>query len=418
MNQSVFLLYSIAFLLITGCDVSDEKAQTVNKKNDYINCGQKTSDISKIKMSENETIPLEGLVEKNYTVSVSILNITEARLFIGTVSKLWMYKDNYYLADMEISKKLYAFDKNGKLVFVLENNGEGPGQHKMLWDIQFNYSQKRLEIWDLSLHKLLFFDLEGKFISEQKVNLPIMSFFPVTQDWYVYHLDGRDNMGKQTPLLQLLDITKKQIINQGVYEYGIVDASFTKQEFSYYQGSPYFLRPMMDTIYWIGPVHGHICPTYIIDFEGKSIPIEAKQETDLMKAGNLIQRAGSSFVSGELVVGRTFMSFEWLSSANNQRYISFVDRFQDKAYQVKEKDLQLFGIYLEKMLAIDETAHNFISYAFPHKVDKEKLAMAIVDKDLPEATRKELTKIQQLTDQEMPFLVTFRLKHPESDGKP
>lgn len=420
-NKSIMIRYIkiLLILIVTiSCNSNENSQRDYKKYPQGLDCGKEIDAfLKKIDIPNGEFLALESFLEKTSPISITPLFISDTKFFLGKISKLWLQEGNYYVADTEISKKVYSFDKEGRMRFVLDNKGEGPGQYQMLWDVQFNLYHKRLEIWDLSLHKLLFFDLEGKFISEQKINLPIMSFFPVTKDWYAYHLDGRDNMGKKTPLLQLSDITGTQIINRGVYEYGIVDALFTHQEFSVYDSSPYFLRPMMDTIYWIGPVHGHICPTYLLDFKGRNIPEEAKKETDLMKAGQTIQQQRCAFATGELVVGSSFMSFEWTPDAQETKNWSFVRRSDMKAFHIKEKDLQLFGIKPEKMLSI-ENYRAFITYAFPHKVDKEKLVAAIANKDLPEVTRKELAKIQQLTDQEMPFLITFRLKHPESDGKP
>lgn len=364
-------------------------------------------------MDEARKMALEDLLEMDFPVTITPLRIPNTNQLIGEISKFWDYGDElFYVADLQIANKVYGFSRDGDLQFVIDDIGEGPGQFQKLWDVQYNLHEKSLQLWDLPLHKMITYSLSGEFVDELRINHEIVSFYPVTKDWYIYHLDGRDHLGEKKPLLRYSDITGKELIKEGAWDYGIVDAFPSKLEFSEYDGSAYFLRAMNDTIYWVGPVNGQICPDYVIDFGEKRIPVEAKKQTDLMEAARLIEKSKSSFNIGNLVVGRTYLHFEWLTSDTEEKFIQLVDRFQYQSYTVKERDLALFGITLEKINFVN--LHDFYGYFYPHKVNKDKLQKSIDNPALNKTTRDNLRKILDVEDPEMPVIIKFRLNHPKT----
>lgn len=367
----------------------------------------------RIKMKDAQNANLEELVDNNKPVSITTLNVPENRYLLGEITKHWDFGGStIFVADMNIAHKVYGFTRNGEMKFVISNTGSGPGQFNYLWDVQLNLHKKVIEIWDLTQHKLLSFDIEGQFVEQQIIKKEIVNFFPVTKDWYIYHLDGRDHMGSKNNLLLYSDITGEKVINEGAPEYGIVDAKVNKLEFSEYQGSVYYHRPMTDTIYWIGPVNGQICADYVIDFDGKGIPEEAKKQTDLLKAGKIIEKAGSSSTVGNLVVGTTYLHFMWTSEKTLLNYYQFVDRHKHFSYQVKENNLEIFGIKLSKILSVN--MQKFSGYSYLYNVDQNKLKEAIANENLPLETRENLKKILAIEDNEMPFLIQFNLTHSKS----
>lgn len=363
-----------------------------------------------IKMNTSKEVVLDDLLDKSKDISVISLSVPDDDFLLGDVSKLWIRGDNQIvIADMEITHKIYSFDANGEMQFAIDNKGKGPGQYNTLWDVQLNKSRKTIDIWDLSMHRLISYNYDGSFLTETIVNREIINFYPVTKDWYIYHIDGRDAMGKKSPLLLYSDIRGDQVMNTGATEYGIVDAWRDQLEFSEYNGSVYYLRPGMDTIYWIGPVNGQICADYIIDFGKDRLTQEAKKQTDLMQSFKLIEQAKSSYTLGNLVVGTTYLHFKWFSEKDLLEYHHFVDRFDYKSYKIPSKSLDFFGIPITKIVHVDGL--RFTASSYPYKVNKNKLKEAIDNKSLAKGTRKNLSKILNMKDQEMPFLIQFTLDH-------
>lgn len=366
-----------------------------------------------IQMDEAKEVFLEDILDPKYPISLTLLQVRDSNDLLGEISKLWDYNDSLiYLADLQIANKVYGFGRDGKMKFVVGEKGDGPGQYTQLWDVQYNQHYKRLELWDYSKHKMLYFDLQGKFISEQKINQEIVSFYPVTRDWYIFHMEGRDHLGQKQPLLRYSDITGEKVMKEGAWEYGVVDAWPSKLEFSEYGGGVLFLRAMMDTIFWIGPVNRQICPDYVIDFGKRRIPLEAKKESDLMAAANLIQNNNSSFSTGNLVVGRTYLHFEWLASDIDDKFFHFVDRFQFQSYKIPAQQFSIYGIRIERVNFVSK--HDFVGYSVGRNVDKSKLQIALDNKHIHPDTKADLQKILDIEDPEMPFIVRFRLMHPKT----
>ncbi|WP_160111300.1 6-bladed beta-propeller [Algoriphagus boritolerans] len=407
-------------LLILSCKNSNQKQQGDQFQGiDSVafpvgaNCQNPGSYNYLIQMEEAKVAFLEDILDSTYAVKFTPLEVDDSRNLLGEISKLWDYSDSLiYIADLQIANKVYGFGRDGKMKFVVGEIGEGPGQYKQLWDVQYNQHLKRLELWDYPQHKMLYFDLAGKFISEQKINQEIVSFYPITKDWYIFHMEGRDHLGQKKPLLRYSDITGEKIMKEGAWEYGVVDAWPSKQEFSEYAGGVYFLRAMMDTIFWIGPVNRQICPDYVIDFGDKRIPEEAKKESDLMAAANLIQNNNSSFSTGNLVIGRTYLHFEWIANDIEDKYFHFVDRFQFQSYKIPAQQFSIFGIRIERVNFVSK--HDFVGYSVGRNVDKSKLQIALENKHIHPDTKADLQKILDIQDPEMPFTVRFRLMHPET----
>ncbi|WP_250632899.1 6-bladed beta-propeller [Rhodoflexus caldus] len=421
MKQLIYLSGCLFLCLLLGSCQSDNKETEQSQYSTDVlfprgkDCTNPAGYNYLISMENAQEKTLEDLLDSNYAISITPLQIDDPKHLLGEISKLWDYGDSLiYIADLQIANKIYAFNRDGKLKFVIDDTGQGPGQYKKMWDVQYNVHRKILQVWDLPQHKMLSFSLNGDFLEEKKINKEIVSFYPVTEDWYIYHLDGRDYMGQKKPLLLYSDISGEKVMKKGAWEYGMVDAFPSRIQFSLYDGSVYFSSAMMDTIYWIGPVNGQICPDYVIDFGKKKLPEEIKKQEDLMRIGQMIQQAGSSFSIGNLLVGRTFLHFEWLSNEKDRedKFFHFVDRHEYLSYKVREKNFSLFGIGIERLSF--SKLHDFIGYSYLHKINKTLLKQAIASDKVHAKTKAELAKLLKFEEQEMPFLIQFRLKHTQN----
>lgn len=131
-----------------------------------------------------------------------------------------------------------------------------------------------------------------------------------------------------------------------------------------------------------------------------------------MAAANLIQNNNSSFSTGNLVIGRTYLHFEWIANDIEDKYFHFVDRFQFQSYKIPAQQFSIFGIRIERVNFVSK--HDFVGYSVGRNVDKSKLQIALENKHIHPDTKADLQKILDIQDPEMPFTVRFRLMHPET----
>lgn len=407
--------YQYLILLITLVFISCNSSNGTNANKNYpkgLKCEYTSKDdIYKIDMSKAIDIKLEDIVDFEMGVRIIPLEVTKDNIF-GEVTKMLVFKDTYYMVDMNLANNIVAFDRQGNYLFKIDNQGKAPNQYLKIWDAQINQNIDNLEIWDLPQQKLLRYDLTGNFISSKRIDLPVMSFFPIiNKEWYIYHLDGRSHMGQNLPLLLYSDISGKNIINRGASEYGIVDTWFDKNEFDIYNNDIYFHRPMSDTIYWIGPVNGQICPVYIIDFGKDRMPLLAKKESDMLKMADYIKKSEASFTLGNLLVGRNYLHFMWTSERTLTEYHHLVDRFNYQSYQISEKNLKIFDLPIKKFLSVDK--NEFIGYNFLGDFDKSKLNDLKTNQSRDSLLRLDIENILKLEDPNTPLLFKFNLKSSE-----
>jgi hypothetical protein len=418
-----YLLNLVTFLLLGGmlwsCSAKSERSE--DTKRDFkqypigAECVETPEEKYHIKISESEQVAFEDLVDYQKGIRIVAIGEVPNEALFGEITKLWASKsDGIIFTDQELANKIYKIDNEGNLEWIIDKTGSGPGEFQKLWSVQLNPYKQQIEVWDLSLRKFLYYDLNGKFINERSFDHEIVSFFPVNgKGWYAFHHDGRDHLGKKADLITLSDSDLLFPIKKGVNEYGFVDTWLSQNEFDEYEGSTLFHHPLTDTIYWIGPVNGQICPTYVIDFGKDALSPEAKSQVDLMKAASMIQKDQSSYSLGELKVGSTYLHFRWFSESENKQYHQIVNRLDYGWYKIPQDEMELWGIYFDKVLDVDY--QKITLSAYPYKIDKSTLQKKIEEFPEKSALRGSLEKVLQSEDTEKPFLIQLYLKHDKSD---
>lgn len=110
----------------------------------------------------NEAVIPDTLFEEvNYTP----LETTKESM-IGEINKLVVTDNRFYILDKILAKTLFVFDKTGSFIFKLKVTGKGPGEVLELRDFCIYKNQLLL----LDYRKVLFFDLDGNFIREKKID--------------------------------------------------------------------------------------------------------------------------------------------------------------------------------------------------------------------------------------------------------
>lgn len=93
---------------------------------------------------------------------------TAEECLISYINKILFYKNRIYILDL-MSNKAYVFDRSGKFVRSLGNAGRGPGEHLFAKDLSIDKAKDKITLLDTGGGKMLFYDLDGKFLQEVPV---------------------------------------------------------------------------------------------------------------------------------------------------------------------------------------------------------------------------------------------------------
>jgi len=109
------------------------------------------------------TLPFEQLFD-----SCKVVPLETTRLsLIGTINRIWHYSNRYYILDRS-TNSIFIFDKNGKYLTKIHDIGSEPGQYIGLMD--FSIADNKIIVHSHRPYKLLYYDLNGKFESEIRLN--------------------------------------------------------------------------------------------------------------------------------------------------------------------------------------------------------------------------------------------------------
>ncbi len=149
MNKTVFL-YAI-ILSVYSC-----ASGTVDK-----NGGQQL-------LSVLETNSESSYFMNHFEIAEIVPIQTNEAFLVPDVKRLIRYKDKIILLSAKNNQILVINANNGKVENCINRQGTGPGESRKILDIAFDESSGQIVAYN-DYYKLLFFDLEGKYLSEVKV---------------------------------------------------------------------------------------------------------------------------------------------------------------------------------------------------------------------------------------------------------
>lgn len=108
---------------------------------------------------------------------------TNLNSLVGSIDDLKIYEDKFYVLDKNIAKSLFIFDKTGRHINTIQSTGRGPKEINVFNDFTIDLERERIIVSDITLSKIIEFDLSGNFIEQHPNKL-----------WYSYieHLEGTD----------------------------------------------------------------------------------------------------------------------------------------------------------------------------------------------------------------------------------
>lgn len=93
---------------------------------------------------------------------------TSENCFMKRMSKMMELDGKYYILDNELAV-LFEFDENGKYLFKIDKNGDGPGEYYLIYDFAIDTLQKRIKMLS-PMGSIHYYDMQGNFID--RIRLP------------------------------------------------------------------------------------------------------------------------------------------------------------------------------------------------------------------------------------------------------
>jgi hypothetical protein len=302
----------------------------------------KTNEMMQIPALGQEILDTEELFDGKEIIELEFCD----DCIIGEVQKIISDKTGIYVLDKTIGKSLKKFDWNGKLIYSLDESGNGLGKYVLPFD--FDLEDEKVIILDVNQRKMLFFDSEfGTFEREERLGeFQAVSFAVLGNQTYAYHLDGR-NYGPGKHFLGLIsgrDITIES--PSWIYDFGNSDYMTLEQEFSKGKNGLLFAKSMNDTIYSVD--NRGFTPRYYLNFGDKSLSDEIR-EADIFESRQKIMTEWPYFHWGRIFENDQKLFFLW-SGDLGERNLSFFDKKLKKTFLLKGNDF-----FPDKIFHLDES---------------------------------------------------------------
>jgi hypothetical protein len=213
---------------------------------------------NEVNIVENDLESETNFNEINFEQYYLPLETIEGQNLIAKIDKIDFYKDRILILDRKVTKSLFIFSHKGKYIAKINNIGDGPGEFRDPYDFTINTDLKQIVLYDRYKTKLLFYDLNGKFIEEKSIGLNFRSFNYLNSKYYLFThsiYNFLDNFGEITDDLIILDkslnVLKTYFKNNSKQGIGI--GIFTFDDYFTVADNKLFLSiPLEDTIYVIG----------------------------------------------------------------------------------------------------------------------------------------------------------------------
>lgn len=212
-------------------------------------------------------------------VSPYIKNIKYVKLemtdesMIGDICSMEAFDDKLYIFD-DVTRSVYVFSIEGYFLFTLNKVGQGPGEYTQIDFFSIDRNERQMIVADLVSYNILRYDLDGNFVSKQKINYWLDGIYPIEDKSFIALTNYRNNSEKIENQHNILFLDSMSNITCGYFPYPSKDISKLRFPISsgnagfYYGGNScnYFNR-LQDTVYSVS--NNTLTPKYVFDFGDK-----------------------------------------------------------------------------------------------------------------------------------------------------
>lgn len=242
------------------------------------NKSEKTNASTDVQNSELYTIPVTDL-KFQMDVSPYIKNIKYVKLemtdesMIGDICSMEAFEDKLYILD-DVTRNVYVFSIEGDFLFVLNKVGQGPGEYAQIDFFSIDRNERQMIVADLVSYNILRYDLDGNFVSKQKVNYQLDGIYPIEDKSLIALTNYNDNSDKIENQHNIIFLDSISNITSGYFPYPSKDISklrfsisSTNAGFYYGENSCNYFNRFQDTVYSVS--YNTLIPKYVFDFGDK-----------------------------------------------------------------------------------------------------------------------------------------------------
>lgn len=287
MYKRLKIIYMYKILLLLSCIFA---VSCGNKRNKITN-----NILSAPDMTECQDTCMVVDIDKVLSISSdSLLNIVKAIKYVpldmsnepvGAITDIAISDKYICLLDGQISKSIFIYKKNGQFVNHICAKGHGHGEYILPSSIEYDDSTNLLCVKDDGQSKFLYYDINGKFVKEDKT---VSSIYCVHFGESVVNMLAEGQAYDSEINYHLIVSNGDPIAFKGIPYSNIQLDYFVSNKFrNNYAGNLLFHPVASDTVYQINHDYSY-CPRFIIKNE-KSLWNYKNQRLSLEKKTQLIK---------------------------------------------------------------------------------------------------------------------------------
>ena len=257
----------------------------------------------------SEIMSIENMID---SVKYTPLETSDACL-IGEINKIICNDNKYYILDRTKTKALFCFDSQGHFVQQYGNVGQGPGEYVEPTD--FMLTSSHLIILDQFAHKLLYFDMDGKFSHTVSLKYKIHAITALEND-SLFLAQAGDNRNTDFSDYELLVMdTKGDVRLKGINNPYQIKYSISGYNSQLMNGRTIYCKPMSSCIYEITKTE--MKERYYLNITNRPLPENYEKSCDGNYEKFMRNYKGSyNYFSGQFIETDKFLFFTVINTQN------------------------------------------------------------------------------------------------------
>lgn len=286
-------------------------------------------DVPTIQISDdlNGNLLMSSFVD---TIEFIPLETTGVNL-IGEINNIISKDNKYYIRSTQGKRnsKIQVYDSNGSFLFMLNKQGNGPGEYTDFKDFALDDS---CNIYVIAFRKNIVYDSKGDFLYEYKTEEVVKECILRDNEtllMYDFNASLHDNM-----LLNIVGVDgklKKRFFERTKKDAISSDSRVQWRSLASYKDVCYFNYPYNDTIFVIEKEH--VLSAYFVNYGSRKVPVHifsdkdnrAEQDKKLSKISDYIKTTAFGVADNYLYVSsidKSFKGYLTLHSLNSQHTLT------------------------------------------------------------------------------------------------
>lgn len=309
-----YRIIALTFFVCNLCSCTIKEKDRKEKKDIKI----ETFNVDLDKVYKDKKFP-----NTNYAMTIQRLEDSEDYP-IGHIDKLIVNKKNIYILDQSKAKSVFIYDRNGRLLHVIDYHGRGPGEFSSLQSFDIDKKTGNILIMDASSKKIITYSPKGEYIKEIKYDFFSTNFILDNENNIIM---DTGNTSDHENSYYLKKINQNGELLSSYFPSNPSTAGITfnpRNSFQLYKNNIFFLPALSNNIYLLDDEEPIL--TYQIDF-GKDWPsdnfLERMKNTHPLTIRKLMFENGNvcffNFIQTEDVLHADFYKGEQYSFYLNKK---------------------------------------------------------------------------------------------------